>query len=196
MKRCTYYLVFAMLLSAVAVAPAQEKEKKGKLGDFAGDYEKNKKDKKEKSDEENCSDESDGGGWVGFLIDFFFSSDGDKKDSSNESRASSPPKPSPYPYRDDRGLPIRSPEYRRYSLLAEVGYLHLDDGLNGFQLAGDFRAYRFAANLDLHTLVEDLGRRNQSLTFFGLNGGYEVIATPYLLARPYAGARNLSGIVT
>lgn len=194
MKRCAYYLVFALLFGTVTLTPAQEKDKKGKLGDFAGDYEKGKKDKKEKSDEENCSDESDGGGWFGFLINFFFSSDGANKDSSSVSRESSPPKPAPYPYRDDRGLPMRSPDYRSYSLLAEVGYLHLDDGLNGFQLSGDFRAYRFAANLDLHTLVEDLGRRNQSLTFFGLNGGYEVIATPYLLARPYVGARNLSGL--
>jgi hypothetical protein len=194
MKWCTYYLVFALLFGAVALAPAQEKEKKGKLGDFAGDYEKSKKDKKENKDEKNCSDESDDGGWLGFLVHIFFSPDGDNKDSTGAPRESSPPKPAPYPYRDDRGLPMRSPDYRSYSLLAEAGYLHLSDGLSGFQLAGDFRAHRFAAHLDLHTLVENLGRRNQSLTFFGLNGGYEVIATPYLLARPYVGARNLSGL--
>jgi hypothetical protein len=194
MKCCTCYLVLALLFGAATLAPTQEKEKKGKLGDFAGDYEKGKKDKKENKDEKNCSDESDDGGWLGFLVHIFFSPDGDNKDSTGEARESSPPKPAPYPYRDDRGLPIHSPDYREYSLLAEAGYLHLGKNLSGFQLAGDFRAYRFAANLDLHTLVEDLGRRNQSLTFFGLNGGYEVIATPYLLARPYVGARNLSGL--
>ncbi len=116
----------------------------------------------------------------------------DKKDSAGEPRESSPSKPAPYPYRDDRGLPIGSPDYRSHNWLAEVGYLHLDDGLLGFQLAGDFRACRFAANLDMHTLIEDLGSSNVSLTFFGLNAGYEIIATPYLLARPYAGVRNMS----
>lgn len=189
MKWLTCCLVFLLLFGAAAISSAQEK--KGKLGDFASDYKKGKKDKKEKGDKDECADDSDDGGWFGFLVHVFFSPD---EDSNNKPGESSPPKPAPYPYRDDRGLPMRSPDYRPYSLLAEVGYLHLADNLSGFQLSGDFRAYRFAANLDLHTLVEDLGRTNQSLTFFGLNGGYEVIATPYLLARPYFGARNLSGL--
>ncbi|MCI0614848.1 hypothetical protein L0244_17795, partial [bacterium] len=78
MKQWTYYLVFTLLFGAVALAPAQEKEKKGKLGDFASDYEKGKK---ENNDEKNCSDESDDGGWLGFLVHIFFSPNDDKRDA-------------------------------------------------------------------------------------------------------------------
>ena len=188
MKWCTIYLIFALVFGATSFAVAQEKdkEKKGKLGEFVDDYEKDK-DKKEKDDTEKNSD----GGWLNLLVNVVFSPD-DDRDSVREPRESAPPKPAPFPYRDQRGLPIRSSDYRDYSVTAEAGYMHLDDGLNGFQLAGNIRGHRLAASLDLHVLVEDLGSSNESLAFLGLNAGYEVIAAPYLLAQPYIGARNMS----
>jgi len=193
MKWCTICLVFALGFGATSFAVAQEKEKekKGKLGEFVDDYEKGKKDKKENNDEENRSDDSEGGGWLNLLVNIVFSPD-DDRDAARGPRESAPPKPAPFPYRDHRGLPIRSSDYRDYSVTAEVGYMHLDDGLNGFQLAGDIRGHRLAASLDLQVLVEDLGRSNESLAFLGLNAGYDVIATPYLLVQPYIGARNMS----
>lgn len=186
MKRCTIFLVFALVLGAfhTVMAQEEEKEKKGKLGEFAGDYEKNKKDKKEKNDEEDS-----GGGWLNLLVNIAFSPDDEGNDATEES---SPSKPAPFPYRDERGLPMRTSDYREYSVNGEISYLRFNDGLNGFQFAGDIRGYRLAASLDMHALIEDLGRDNESLTFLGLNAGYEVIATPSLLARPYIGARNLS----
>jgi hypothetical protein len=189
MKRCTIFLVFALLFGASSFSTAQqkEKEKKGKLGEFAGDYEKNKKDKKEKDDEEDS-----GGGWLNLLVNIVFSPDDERNNAAGEPRESSSPKPAPFPYRDERGLPMRTSDYRDYSVNAEIAYLRFNDGLNGFQFAGDIRGQRLAASLDLHALIENLGRNNESLTFLGLNAGYEVIATPSLLARPYIGARNLS----
>lgn len=121
MKQLIYYIVLALLFGAASLASAQEKEKKGKLGDFAGDYEKSKKENK---DEKNCSDDSDDRGWFGFLINIFFSPNDDKGNAASEPRESSPPKPAPYPYRDHRGLPMHSPDYREYSRHAETGYLH------------------------------------------------------------------------
>jgi hypothetical protein len=194
----TFYLILALLFAIAALAPAQEekekKQKKGKLGEFVDDYGKKKKesDGKKKGDEEqDTSDDSSGGGWLGFILNIFFSPS--EKDEESESEPA-PKKPAPYPYHESNGLPIGSPAYRSYSILAEAGYLHLTDGLRGFQLAGDLRAHRFAANLDVHTVIEEIEKRNQSLTFFGLNAGYEVISTPYLLVRPYLGARNLNGL--
>ncbi|MCG3119487.1 MAG: hypothetical protein ALAOOOJD_01896 [bacterium] len=186
MKRCTIFLVVTLVLGASSFSMAQEKEKekKGKLGEFAGDYEKNS----DKKDEEK---NSDGGGWLNLLVNIVLSPD-EENNAAGEPRESSPPKPAPFPYRDDRGLPLRTADYRDFSVTAEAGYLRLADGLNGFQLASDIRGHRLAASLDVHALVEDLGRRNETLTFFGLNAGYEVISTPSLLAQPYVGARNLS----
>jgi len=85
MKWCTIYLVFALVFGAASLAIAQEKEKekKGKLGEFVDDYEKNK-DKKEKKDEEN---DSDSGGWLNLLVNIVFSPD-DDRDSAREPRES------------------------------------------------------------------------------------------------------------
>jgi hypothetical protein len=196
MKWCTFYLVLALLLGAVTLVPAQEKkEKKGKLGKFVDDYKKKKKDgdDKQRDDNENQEEDDSGNGWLGLVIDIFFSP-GNKNAEESDS-LHYPPKPAPYPYHaDNGGLPIRSRDYRSYGFMAEAGYLHLSDGVQGLHLAGDLRASRFAANLDLHALVEDVEGEIESLSFLGLNAGYEVIATPNLLLRPYLGARNLSGL--
>ncbi|MDZ7289899.1 MAG: hypothetical protein ONB44_10240 [candidate division KSB1 bacterium] len=203
MKWYQFSLVLALLFSAIAPAPAQEKGK-GKLEEFVDDFAKDKKtkdkkeEKKDRDEKKRDDDEDDAGGsnLFNFLLDIIFSpgnNDGDEENTP-ETGEVSPSKPAPYPYLDDRGLPILSPGFRSYSVVADAGYLHLGNNLRGFQLAGDFRSRQFAARVDWHTLVENLGMRTQSLAFLGLNIGCEVIATPHLLARPYLGARNLTGL--
>jgi hypothetical protein len=212
-----------LLCGTTQLAPAQERKGKlGEfVDDYGKKKDKKDKDEKKKNKKANNDDDSDGGGWFSLLIDIIFSSDDDKNEFSSdddkektaeEPRESSPPgpppppklspplkpalppKPAPFPYRDNRGLPVRSADYRNYGIIAEAGYLHLGDGLKGFQFAGDICGSRLAANIDVHSLIEDLGTENQTLTFLGVNAGYEIIATPYLLARPYFGARNMLGL--
>ena len=149
--------------------------------------------RKKKKHDDNDNDNSKNSIWLDILFHILFRSGNDQADHKTPKIVK---KPSAYPYGLSNGFPMGSNKFRNYGFIAEGAYFYHDagtTGIHGFLLNGDYRTHRFAANANIHALYEGLDNDEASLTFFGLNTGYEIIHTPNIILRPYLGLRNLDG---